>query len=136
VKNINDFPKKLGATIGQLFEGGYKASETKKAYKHPSLIVGATSKHETENIFYEKSIVFTGTLSSMIRPKAQQIIADIGGINSNNVTKETDFLIVGQQDFRRVGEDGMSRKQEKAQELLEKGAKIEVMPEADFLRNI
>ncbi|MCX6815482.1 MAG: exonuclease domain-containing protein [Candidatus Aenigmarchaeota archaeon] len=134
VKHIDDFPRKLGTTVGKLFAGGYKPSETRRV--NPALIVGDFSKHNTDSIFYRKSIVFTGTLSSMVRKDAQQIIANIGGINSDTVSKETDFLIIGQQDFRRVGEDGMSQKQEKSQNLLEKGSSIEVMSESDFLRNI
>ncbi len=138
VTTIDDFPEKLGISIGQLFNGGYKPSETKRTneYSNPALIIGDPLKHKPESIFYRKSIVFTGTLSSMVRAKAQQIIADIGGVNSNTVTKDTDFLIVGQQDFRIVGEDGMSGKQEKAQKLLERGATIEVISESDFLQNI
>ncbi len=136
VKGIDDFPKKLGISIGKLFAGGYKPSETKRVYLNPALIVDDPSKHNPESIFYQKSVVFTGTLSSMVRKEAQQVIADTGGRNSNSVTKETDFLIIGQQDFRRVGEDGMSEKQEKAEKLLKKGATIEVMSESDFLRNI
>ncbi len=136
VKNIDDFPRKLGTSVGKLFVGGYRPSETKRTYRSAASIVGGSSKHDTESIFYRKSVVLTGALSSMVRKEAQQIIADIGGTNSDTITKETDFLIVGQQDFRRVGEDGMSRKQEKAQKLLDKGVTIEVMSEADFLRNI
>jgi DNA polymerase-3 subunit epsilon len=80
--------------------------------------------------------VFTGELSSMVRLKAQQTIADIGGINGKSVTKDTDFLVVGQQAFRRVGEDGMSDKQEKAVKLIEKGSTLEILPEDDFLKNL
>jgi len=45
-------------------------------------------------------------------------------------------LIVGQQDYRVVGDDGMSSKQEKAVKLIEKGATLEVISENDFLRNL
>ena len=138
VNSIDDFPEKLRTSIGQLYVGGYRPSETKRLYqpKDLSKIIGDPTKHKSESIFYGNSVVFTGTLSSMVRAEAQQLIANIGGINSNTVTKDTDFLIVGQQDFRFVGEDGMSSKQEKAQKLLEKGATIEVISESDFLRNI
>jgi len=72
----------------------------------------------------------------MIRAEAQQIIADIGGINGKSVTKGTDFLVVGQQDYRIVGEDGMSNKQEKAVKLIEKGSTLEIISEDDFLKNV
>ena len=70
----------------------------------------------------------------MKRVDAQMIIADIGGINANSVTMDTDFLVVGHQDYRIVGEDGMSTKQEKAVKLISKGALIEILSEEDFLK--
>lgn len=138
VNSILDFPEKLKTSIGQLYDGGYRPSERKIVHqpKYPSKIIGDPAKHNSESIFYGKRVVFTGTLSSIVRAEAQQVIANLGGINANTVTKDTDFLIVGQQDFRFVSEDGMSNKQEKAQKLLENGAAIEVISEADFIRNI
>lgn len=137
VYSVDDFPEKLRTSVGQLFEGGYKPSETKRVYKNVAeQIVGDPSKHNPESIFYGKTVVFTGTLSSMVRSKAQQVIADIGGILGNTITKDTDFLVVGQQDYKVVGDDGMSSKQEKAIKLIEKGAAIEVISENDFLRNL
>ena len=58
-----------------------------------------------------------------------QTIADIGGFPH----KSTQILVVGQQDYRRVGEDGMSSKQEKAMVLKDAGQDIEVMSEEQFL---
>lgn len=138
VSSIDEFPEKLRTVIGKLYSGGYKPSETKRLNKPRELakIIGDPTKHNPESIFYGRTVVFTGTLSSMVRAHAQQLVADIGGILGNTVTKDTDFLIVGQQDYRVVGEDGMSSKQEKAIKLIEKGAQIEIISEADFLRNI
>ena len=72
----------------------------------------------------------------MVRAEAQQTIADIGGIIGGNVTKDTDFLIVGLQDYRVVGDDGMSSKQEKAIKLIEKGSTLEIISEDDFIKNL
>ncbi len=125
VYSVDDFPEKLRTSVGLLFEGGYRPSETKRVYKNVAeQIVGDPSKHNPESIFYGKTVIFTGTLSSMVRSKAQQAIADIGGILGNAITKDTDFLVVGQQDYKVVGDDGMSSKQEKAIKLIEKGASI------------
>ena len=44
--------------------------------------------------------------------------------------------IVGQQDYRVVGDDGMSSKQEKAIKLIEKGSTLEILSEDDFLKNL
>jgi len=72
----------------------------------------------------------------MVRAEAQQIIADIGGINQDGINKNTNFLIVGQQDYRIVGEDGMSAKQEKAIKLISKGQDLEILSEDDFLHSV
>lgn len=138
VNSFDDFPEKLKTTVGQLYDGGYKPSETKRTYKPHDLskIVGDPTKHKTDSIFYGRTVVFTGTLSSMVRAAAQQTIADIGGNIDNSVTKETDFLVVGQQDYRVVGDDGMSSKQEKAVKLIEKGSTLEILSEDDFLKNL
>jgi len=138
VSSIEDFPDKLKTIVGQLYHNGYKPSETKRIYKPIDLtkIVGDTTKHNHESIFYARTVVFTGTLSSMNRPEAQQKIVDVGGLLGKSVTKDTDFLVVGQQDFRIVGDDGMSGKQEKAVKLIEKGSTLEIIPETDFLHNI
>ena len=137
VNSMDDFPEKLKTTIGKLFENGYKSSETKRNRKPTdfSKIVGDPAKHNPESIFYGRTVVFTGTLSSMVRSEAQQKIVDIGGILGNSVTQSTDFLVVGQQDYRVVGDDGMSGKQEKAIKLIEKGSALEILSEDDFLKN-
>lgn len=138
VNSIEDFPERLKTTIGKLFSGGYNPAETKRIYKPKDLskIVGDPTKHKLESIFYGRTVIFTGALSSMIRAQAQQLIVDIGGYIGNSVTKDTDFLVIGQQDYRLVGDDGMSSKQEKAIKLIEKGSEIEILSEDEFLRNI
>lgn len=72
----------------------------------------------------------------MVRSEAQQIIADIGGINQPRITKSTNFLVVGQQDYRVVGEEGMSSKQKQAVKYVENGLEIEILSENEFIRNI
>lgn len=138
ISSLEDFSEKLKTTIGQLYDGGYKPSETKRVYKAKDLtkVVGDPQKHNPDSIFYGRTVVFTGALSSMVRAEAHQTIADIGGIIGSSVTKDTDFLIVGQQDYRVVGDDGMSSKQEKAIKQIEKGFALEILSEDDFLKNL
>lgn len=138
VNSFHDFPEKLKITVGELFYGGYRPTFTKgiNSGKVINKIVGDPSKYNLDSIFYGKTVVFTGTLSSMVREEAQQIIADLGGINGKTMTSDTDFLIVGQQDYRVVGEDGMSNKQEKALTLAEKGSSLEILSESDYIKNI
>lgn len=79
---------------------------------------------------------FTGKCQFGTRKELLQKVLDIGGIPSNTVTNSTDVLVVGQQDYRVVGDSGQSGKQKKALQLLEQGQNIEVLSEAEFLERI
>lgn len=93
---------------------------------HPELV-------DEANYFYGKTVCFTGTCMYGTRKDMLQKIKDIGGIPADSVTKKTEVLVVGQQDYRAVGDSGMSSKQKKAFQLLEKGQDIEILSEAEFL---
>lgn len=112
------------------FQWGYNyKSFIKNLEDHPEL-------NDEGNYFYGKSVCFTGTTKYANRIKMLQMIKNIGGIPMDSVTKETDVLVVGQQDYRVVGADGMSNKQKKALKFLEKGQNIEILSEAEFLNRI
>lgn len=99
-------------------------------------IVGDPSKVDEDNYFYDKEVCFTGKCMYAVRKDLLQMVADIGGIPANSVTSHTDILVVGQQDYRVVGESGMSSKQKKAMSLRDKGQDIEILSEAEFLSMI
>lgn len=136
---MDEISEKYKITIGKLFNGGSIPTETKrisKTGKSSNVIVSDRTKHNPSNIFYDKKVVFTGKLLSMVRKNAQQIIADIGGNATSELTKDTDFLIVGQQDYKVVGEKGISEKQQKAFKMVEDGSNIEIISESEFLGHI
>lgn len=82
---------------------------------------------------YGKTIVFTGTLS-IDRRTAMQMAVDVGAVLKSNVSSNTNYLVIGSQDPDLVGEDGLSAKQERAQELNQTGkGHITIMPESEFL---
>lgn len=97
--------------------------------EHPDLI-------DEGNYFYGKTVCFTGKCQYGIRKELLQKIKDIGGIPTDSVTKSTEVLVVGQQDYRVVGDDGLSGKQKKALKLLGEGQNIEILSEAEFLCRI
>lgn len=82
-----------------------------------------------------KTVVFTGTLHSMTRREAFAAIATVGAHPGNGVTKETNILVVGEQDLARlrVGET-MSAKERKAADLRLKGQDVQLVSEIEFLR--
>ena len=124
---------KCGRFAEDVFEG--QKSVKKSAYSGKSIkeYVGDPSKVDEDSYFYQKSVCFTGTCKWATRDTLLQTIADIGGYPQKGVNKSTQILVVGQQDYRLVGEDGMSSKQEKAMALKEAGQDIEVMSEEQFL---
>lgn len=97
--------------------------------EHPEL-------NDEGNYFYGKAVCFTGKTQYAVRRVLLQMVKNIGGIPMDSVTSETDVLVVGQQDYRIVGSDGMSNKQKKALKLLEKGQEIEILSESEFLSRI
>lgn len=76
--------------------------------------------------------VFTGTLDKMQRKEAMQLIADLGGIPGDGVTKKTNYLILGNNDYCKTIKDGKSSKQKKAEKMILEGADLQIVPEAVF----
>lgn len=87
---------------------------------------------DCNNPFYGKNVVFTGELSKYERREAMQLVADLGGVIKSGVSSKTDFLIVGIQDETVVGDDGMSKKEEKAYDLIENGQDLRILDENEF----
>ncbi|HAF0292535.1 TPA: exonuclease [Salmonella enterica subsp. enterica serovar Typhimurium var. 5-] len=98
-----------------------------------SEIAATVENFNEEHPFYEKNIVFTGELQNIDRKTAMQYVVDLGGIVKSGVSSKTNYVIVGQQDKALVGEDGLSSKEEKAYELIDKGIDIKFLREPEFL---
>lgn len=114
-----------------------KYSDVEKAFKATAtcdlrkLNVTVDSIDE-DNPFYEKNVVFTGTLENMVRKDAAQLVVNLGGFAQNNVTKATDFLILGNNDYCKTIKDGKSGKQKKAESLILSGSDLKIIPENVF----
>lgn len=142
VESIEQLCENIKLVIGSFSsDGSYTKSFPKHVYQYdPNRkkttvkdIIPNVSKQDETHLLFQQNVVFTGKLSTLIRKNAQQMVADIGGHPQDTVTKDTDFLVVGQQDYRVVGEDGMSSKQEKAIKMKEKGIPIEIISENEFI---
>lgn len=95
-------------------------------------IVGSNNKIDKSHLFYNKTCVFTGKLSKMIRKEAMQKVADIGGHCGDTVTKETNFLILGDSYITNNINEERSRKYKRAEQLKLKGQQIEIISENNF----
>lgn len=90
------------------------------------------TEFDTSHPLYGKLCVFTGVLEKIERKDAMQIVLDFGGQCGNNVTKKTNYLILGNNDYCSTIKDGKSTKQKKAEEYKLSGCDIEIIPENVF----
>ena len=95
-------------------------------------IQGDAQKINEDSPIFGCACVFTGKLEKFTRAEAMQIVADLGGINQDGVTKTTRYLILGNNDYCASIKDGKSNKQKKAEKLALKGTGIEILPESAF----
>ena len=81
---------------------------------------------------YQKVCCFTGKLENLQRKDAMQLVVDLGGIVANSVTKKTNYLILGNNDYCPTIKDGKSSKQKKAEKLKLSGQDIDIISENTF----
>ena len=81
---------------------------------------------------YGKLFVFTGVLEKMQRKEAMQHVVDLGGQCGDSVTKKTNYLVLGNNDYCSAIKDGKSSKQKKAEKLKLNGGDIEIISENVF----
>ncbi|RZD23671.1 transposase [Pseudoalteromonas sp. MEBiC 03485] len=80
-------------------------------------------------------IVFTGNLS-LSRADAAELAAKAGCDVAKGVTKKTTMLVVGDQDLSVLAGHDKSSKHRKAEELIAKGQKINILTESDFMTQV
>ena len=137
--SVQELADRVGMRIGKMFPGGYEpASATHQTVKSGwridvKEITPTTSDFNPDHPLYDQLCAFTGTLRSMTRKQAMQRVVDVGGRVNNTVTKETNLLVVGDQDLRKFAEgETRSAKMKKAEGLIQKGADLEIICEEDF----
>lgn len=136
IDNIQELHDKLQVKIGKIFDGGYAPTQVKSSSHKINVneISPETSEFDESNAFYDKMVVFTGTLSSMPRKDAMQMVVNVGGKCNNGVTKATNYLVMGIQDYSKFTDGEKSSKLKKAEELISKGADLEIIGEDEFLQ--
>ena len=87
---------------------------------------------DEENMLYDKYVVITGTLGKMLRKEAMQVIADLGGHCQDGVNKDTNYLILGNNDYNPILRGKKTSKLLKAENLKLKGQDIEIISENVF----
>lgn len=86
--------------------------------------------------YFDKRFVITGVLNSLSREKAVQLLVDCGGIYQESITKVTDYLLIGNEDFQLQLYGSRSGKAKKADEYNAKGSNINIINEDEFLKTV
>jgi DNA polymerase-3 subunit epsilon len=113
-------------------ERGLKLSDLWQCHSsgHPGIDIKAikpkSNEIDEDNFFYGKHVVFTGKLEKMLRKDAMQIIVDLGGILDKSVNKNTNYLILGNNDYNAVLHGEKSNKHKKAEKLKMEGNDINI----------
>jgi DNA polymerase III subunit epsilon len=95
-------------------------------------IVAKTDKFDLEHPLYNKVCVFTGTLRRLVRQDAMQIVVNLGGSCGDNVTKNTNYLVMGVQDYSKFADGEKSSKTKKAEQLIASGHDLSIITEDVF----
>ena len=125
---IKEKMKNNGLEINDIF--------AKKNYSSKNIDIHAIKPDNIEidedNFFYNKHCVFTGKLEKMIRKDAMQLVVNVGGILDNSVTKKTNYLILGNNDYCSSSKDGKSSKHKKAEKYKLEDQENEIIDEDTF----
>lgn len=106
LSDIPDIGEVIASSIVDYFKNNMNLINKLKEFNLNMNYIGK-DKNINEN-FNGKTFVLTGTLSSVSRDEAKELIESLGGINTSSVSKKTDVVIVG---------DSPGSKYDKAKEL-------------------
>lgn len=87
---------------------------------------------DEDNFFFGRHIVFTGKLEKMERKDAMQLVVNLGAILDNSVRKETNYLILGNNDYNAILKGEKSNKHKKAEKYILEGQDLSIMDEFTF----
>lgn len=143
--SFDDLFQKLDFEPAKFF-AGYESRMHKKGMGKPrgaypkgtkfEDIMPTTDEFDVNHPFYGKKLVFTGTLKTMARMDAWLLIKNLRGFCSNSVLSDTNFLVMGDQDFSRFADGKKSTKTKRVEELIKQGYDVEIISEEDFLRMV
>jgi len=105
-----------------------------KPYKSVDLkeLKSNSNSFDEEHLLYNKYCTFTGKLEKIDRKDAAQLVVNLGGKCLNNITKQTNFLILGNFDYSSNVKGGKSSKLKKAEKLILSGQDLQVLSENVF----
>lgn len=95
ISEIHEIGPSISKSLKQFFSNESNIKLINKL-KSEGLIFSSEKKEIKDNLLKGKSVVLTGTLSTMTRDEASEIILSLGGKTSSSVSKKTDFVLAGE----------------------------------------
>lgn len=80
-----------------------------------------------------KKFLFTGKLATMSRDEAKARVAKIGGLTASSVSKDLDYLVIGDEGSPLYGAGAKGDKMLAAEKLIASGAALQIISENAFL---
>jgi DNA polymerase-3 subunit epsilon len=96
-------------------------------------VIGKTDKLHP---FYNKSLCFTGTLTSIKRAYAIELVTNLGARVHTTLKKDTDYLIVGESDARKYRNGQVPKKIQQVKEWQEQKHDVKIVSEQKFFEVI
>jgi DNA ligase (NAD+) len=87
---------RIGESVHQYFRDASNLRVIEKLRRAGVRMAEEVTPAPTEGPLAGLTFVITGTLASMPRSKAEELIGQLGGSASDSVTKKTDYLVVGE----------------------------------------
>ncbi len=119
IKAVHEIGESIARSVKSYFESEYHLRMVAEL-QEAGLKFEIEEKETSDNFFKGKTFVITGTLSSYGRDEASERIIELGGKITSSVSKNTDYLIAG----------------ENAGSKLEKAAKlnVKILPDEEFMK--
>lgn len=140
--SIKQLARKIDMRTGRLYGDFYRPCSVSNPFSsvrkrnHDTLKISDLIYKNAggSKVFKGKTLAFTGTLVSMTRQQAAQLVVNNAGSVSTTVTKRTNYLVMGVQDYSRFADGKQSRKTKRARELMGAGQSLEIIDESQFLK--
>lgn len=142
VTELVDLLDSMNLDMGELFIDGWSTCRSRNVsrYSHharsekaPTIAqIDVNPEADPSHPFFGQVVVFTGAIS-IPRPEAWRLVAEVGAMPKDGLSKKTNFLVLGEQDLSKLkaGETKSSKHRE-AEDLKNKGSQIEIIDERDF----
>lgn len=95
-------------------------------------ISAETTDFNEDSPIFGMAFAFTGRLDRMTRKEAMQAVANAGGICCDGVTANTNYLVLGVNDYCKAAKGSKSSKHKKAEKMQRTGAAIAIISEDVF----